>query len=358
MLSKQWGIYNMRTNDDYRESNMDLLRIIATIAVIGIHVNATYYDAITNVNTFGDVYTKHIWTLTLYDTLTRFAVPCFVMLSGAFILANDKNVQYTFFYKKSFWNIWVHTIIFTVIYFIYSYWQKSRYTAFYGLIHGEAFGHMWYLSMLFWLYLFAPVVIIFKKSINEKTFAYVAVGFMVVAAVCASHSSFEFYWDIGFSFYYLGYFMMGYVLRSYALKYKKNKIGIILIGIGIMVMTVIAYVRYRNTLGNLNSEINGSLIGAMDYPMLLAAVFIFTGFACLTIKCNFDKIASYCFYIYLIHGGLEDFFCKKIIRYYGLEGDCRLIVPLEIIGTFIASLGLAVVYKKIFKIATEKIRCK
>lgn len=123
-------------------------------------------------------------------------------------------------------------------------------------------------------------------------------------------------------------------------------------------MLIIAYARYCNTLGNVAIGANGSLIGAMDYPMLLAAVFIFAGFAFLTLKCNFTKIASYCFFIYLIHGGLEDFFCKKIIKYYGLEGDCRLIVPLEIIGTFFVSLGLAVIYEKLFQIVTGKIRGK
>ena len=347
----------MKNNVSCRESNMDLLRIIATIAVIGIHVNATYYDAITNPNTFGEVYTNHILTLTMYDTLTRFAVPCFVMLSGAFILANDKNAEYIYFYKKTFRNVWVHTVVFTGIYFVYSYYQKSRYTAFYGLIHGEPFGHMWYLSMLFWLYVLAPIVIMFKKSISEHTFTYVAAGFMIVAAICANHSTFEYYWDIGFSFYYLGYFMMGYVLRNYALKHKKNAIGMGLIGIGIMLMIAIAYIRYCNTIGKLWGELNESLIGAMDFPMLLAAVLIFAGFAHLNIKWKMGNLATYCFFIYLIHGGIEDYFCKRIIKFYGVTGDCTIIVPLEIVMTFLVSLMLAIVYKKNYDLLSVRCIC-
>lgn len=68
-----------------RYNNFDILRILSCIAVIMIHVSSTYrgdYD-------FDE---KDMLGIIIYNTLSRFAVPCFVMLAGAFALSNKKTV--------------------------------------------------------------------------------------------------------------------------------------------------------------------------------------------------------------------------------------------------------------------------
>ena len=87
--------------ENKREANYDLLRIISTIAVVIIHVSGIYTDSITNSDFFGKLYERNIIIPLLYGTLANFAVPCFLMLSGAFLLNNNKNEEYNFFYKKS-----------------------------------------------------------------------------------------------------------------------------------------------------------------------------------------------------------------------------------------------------------------
>lgn len=81
-----------------RQGNYDLLRIISTIAVVLIHVNATVADS-NNISLVG------FNICSLINIITRFSVPCFVMLSGAFILNNEKNADYKHFYAKSFYKI-------------------------------------------------------------------------------------------------------------------------------------------------------------------------------------------------------------------------------------------------------------
>lgn len=83
-----------------RQTNFDLLRIICTIAVVMIHVSGFYKAAITDEGVFDEKYLRHVPTIVIYNTLSRFAVPCFMMLSGAFLLANDKNAEYRFFIKS------------------------------------------------------------------------------------------------------------------------------------------------------------------------------------------------------------------------------------------------------------------
>ena len=74
-----------------REYNYDLLRIVCTIAVITIHVSGIYYNCLTQTEFFGQLYTQNAFLTCIYNGISRFAVPCFVMLSGAFLLANPKN---------------------------------------------------------------------------------------------------------------------------------------------------------------------------------------------------------------------------------------------------------------------------
>ena len=84
-----------------RHNNYDLLRIIACIAVIILHVSAIYIGAYTTKNELTyKIDLTHIFEATTLNVLTRFAVPIFVMLTGAFSLSNPKNKDYKKFYKK------------------------------------------------------------------------------------------------------------------------------------------------------------------------------------------------------------------------------------------------------------------
>ena len=94
-----------------RQNNYDLLRIISTIAVILIHVNWRY---------FGSVYTmsetSFAWSMeAIINIVTRFSVPVFMMLSGAFILQNAENGNAVFFYKKSLKKIFIPFVLAVLI---------------------------------------------------------------------------------------------------------------------------------------------------------------------------------------------------------------------------------------------------
>lgn len=53
--------------------------------------------------------------------VTALGVPCFVLLSGAFLLSNYKNRDIGYFYKKSFFNIFLPAIIISLGYSIYEF---------------------------------------------------------------------------------------------------------------------------------------------------------------------------------------------------------------------------------------------
>ena len=73
-----------------RDYRIDLLRILACLMVVFIHVSA--FGMLSGVGSFN----WHIGNI--YDSLVRSAVPLFVMISGAFLLS--KNISYKEIFSK------------------------------------------------------------------------------------------------------------------------------------------------------------------------------------------------------------------------------------------------------------------
>lgn len=124
------------------ESNYDLLRIICAIAIVGMHASGPYVLAVTNNEIFGEYYVDNMLFSCMCNGITRFAIPCFAMISGAFILDNDRNRDYRYFYKKAFCKIGITTLIFSILYTVYSFVRS-----------------------LAGVYMLVPVVIRFRESI-------------------------------------------------------------------------------------------------------------------------------------------------------------------------------------------------
>ncbi|WP_175637699.1 acyltransferase family protein, partial [Dickeya dadantii] len=70
-----------------------IARIVSTFAVIVLHVSA-YTVALADLGTFS------WWVGNLYDSLVRWCVPVFIMISGALLLSPEKVESLSIFYKK------------------------------------------------------------------------------------------------------------------------------------------------------------------------------------------------------------------------------------------------------------------
>lgn len=103
-----------------RSWNYDFLRVICTIAVILIHVSSSYKNAYMDASAFGRLYTDNLLATCVYNVIPRFAVPCFVMLSGAFILADDRNANYYAFWNKKIRKIGIPNLIFSCGYTLWN----------------------------------------------------------------------------------------------------------------------------------------------------------------------------------------------------------------------------------------------
>lgn len=344
-----------------REGNYDLLRIVSAIAVIVIHVSSVYAGAITDSEVFGDYYLSHLLTTCTYNVLSRFAVPCFIMLSGAFILADERNADFRFFYQKTFRNVGIPTLIFSFLYFIYFtlikimkivikdsdinevLWPLKSW------IKGEPCYHMWYLYMMIGVYLLVPVILALKKQIGEQRFEKAAWIFLALASIGYWTSDHLLKWDIGFSFYFCGYLMIGYVLRKKAASKKNNFRAISLIAAGFFTEIGIICPRYLQALSRISDEeLKYSIIGPLAPQIAAASVLIFAGFSRLSVRRDLGRLSSCMFLVYLFHAGIWDILKKVVLKQIALSSDNRIVIPSFIIIIFFLSLLASVIYQAVW----------
>lgn len=224
-----------------------------------------------------------------------------------------------------------------------------------ALIAGKPYYHMWFLTMLIGIYLLAPIVIRFMDSISYKNFRRVAFCFLVMAILSRWTSSISNAWDIGQSFEYLGYFMIGYVIRR-DFKVKNNNIaGAALIALGVIAEICAGIMLYQNQV--LAGQFDFDQVVAPYNPVIvIASLLVFAGFSMLQIKRSrlVEKISKRTFIIYLFHAGVWYVIANVVIVWRGEECWMRINpvygVPIFTFATFVVSYVCTVVYEKCWKL--------
>lgn len=146
-----------------RENSYDILRVVCALGVISIHVSALWLTANTDATLMGALYQKHLLFTCLWNVLPRFAVPCFMMMSGALIIPDELNANFAYFYKKQWRRIGMPGVIFVTIYMLYGIAVGSAsilvkhdsitrlWQPIWVAIRGS--NHLWYLCMQWQVYM-------------------------------------------------------------------------------------------------------------------------------------------------------------------------------------------------------------
>src|ERR1035437_9251813 len=138
---------------------LDTLRALAILGVIIIHISSPLVNM---------TYGKNMpfwWIGNVVDSAVRFAVPLFLMLSGATLLG--KEYKLSEFYKKRFLRVLVPFLFWIMVYWVYRWIILSSKTQPHdfnsilkwatGLFLKEGVSkHFWYIYMIVFIYLFVP----------------------------------------------------------------------------------------------------------------------------------------------------------------------------------------------------------
>jgi surface polysaccharide O-acyltransferase-like enzyme len=197
----------------------DPIRIIGTIAVIVGHVCDMELFHWADYAAGGRM--LDWWLCCVLDVCSRWAVPVFIMLSGALLLAPTSQTPVEF-YRRRFFRVGVATMFWSPVFMVFAVWYlpetwgKTWPRVFNNLMLGQPYDHMHFLFRIVGLYLFTPALRVFVRHADPKMLLAtvillfgVAGGNSVVSVLAGAQPN-------AFSRFvpFLGYFLCGYLLRD------------------------------------------------------------------------------------------------------------------------------------------------
>jgi surface polysaccharide O-acyltransferase-like enzyme len=193
------------------------LRAAATLGVIFIH-SSSYLTG-----SFGQI-PQSYWVVSIViNTMVRWAVPIFVMLTGSFVLANY-NEQPRPFFVKAFRKIIIPFLIWSLVYLFYNNWDSLLGNALTNdqkfslvidkLITGTAV-HLWYIYMIAGMYLLIPIISKWTRAATEKQLRIFILFWFLLLIVYPWIDRYKNDFELGFFTGYVGYLVAGYYFFKY-----------------------------------------------------------------------------------------------------------------------------------------------
>ena len=320
---------------------LDILNIIACISVVFLHCNweVHYYSNNTS------------WYISMFvETVCYFAVPVFLMITGANLLEYRKRYDDKVYFKKRFFKVVIPYFIWSIIFYIVYFKQIniSDFTDKFLNCNIEAI--YWFFPLIIWIYLIIPILSTSIENNKEKYLYYF--GFLIfISTSCISFiftllnkSTPNIFFFFCGNINYILYIILGYYLSKHDIP-KKKKIIIYILAILCLMF------RYTHT-AYFSLQENELVKNSWGYLTILSvitssAIFIFFK----NIKYKFSeknikiitKISGCSFGIYLLHILVRN----KTTHLFNLNPAnfmYKLIFP---IGVYLISLLIVYILKKI-----------
>lgn len=250
----------------------DALRIVAIGAIVLLHVAGSYWYNL-------PVSTLDWQVANLYDCITRWGVPVFVMISGALFLDPAREQPIKKIWTKNipklvrlllFWGL-----LYALVYNLPTSWSGENIALF---IHDMLFGtpHLWFLFMLLGLYVLIPIVrCITANETVMRYFLVVAFVMNFVAPILTGRetipamqefvNAFMIQLPLGYSFYFvLGYYLSSHKI-SRAVRYAIYILAVITLGIAAFISSE----------ASLALDSASTFVIQHHYPFMFAAATVF-----------------------------------------------------------------------------------
>ncbi len=337
-----------------RNSTLDILRILATFAVVMIHCSAHYMEKF-------QPFTTEFIVGNVFDSLSRIGVPFFLMISGALFLDERKEISFKGMLTKYIkplciitfcWAI-LYALVYQVVYPLLYHKPLQIKKIISAILNGHF--HMWYLYMIIGLYIITPFLkkFVCKENKNLVLF-FILISFVVQFSIPVMEMLCDIGFDPGFSFLcawlqkfnlsfftgYTTYFLLGWYIVHVGipqkwLKYMIYSLGILSLGITIL------YVHFT-----------GNYVHA--YKATCAFVLLYSVSAFLALSniplhlkektaCRLAKLSKLTFGVYLVHIMLLTVF----LRVFPYKGHPVLYIAAEFIGAVCISFFISYIMSKI-----------
>ncbi len=308
---------------------LDNLRAISTIAVIILHVSGSlFYESST-------LSPSDWWIGNIFNSLVRFCVPIFLMLTGALLLAKPVE-SIRVFLRKRMLRILLPFLLWSFIYMALNLlvkWRKGEmilsdiegiFNYILIQLRDGASYHFWYIYLIIGIYLFIPIISKWTSSSTKNQLLYFLIIWIIVLIINRPiFASFKPSIDLTYFSGYLGYLILGYYLTlKFDNEAKLPMIGGVLFIIGVLITLIGTYIVTKNSQSNLDENFYAYL----SVNVMLSSIGIFLLFRNFELKNKilikiFRLISKYSYGIYLSH-----IFVLILMAKIGI--NCKFIHPL------------------------------
>lgn len=304
-----------------RNISFDLLRILSAFSVVMLHVSGEY------------IYRYQVGDLgfclsNFMNSISRFGVPIFVMISGAIFLSENKAVSIKTIWCKNIFRMCLVFAIWSFSYYVYEslywwkfdFWNQGIVRTITGCIYAS--DHFWFLFMIMGLYALVPILRTWVHNASKKELDYFVILFLIfqIGRTTLSilidkslvHEIFDLVKIVELS-WYLGYFVIGYILMRYGVSRRIKIFLYACVPVGIVANYLISDYMSRKQ-GAYTPGIYDSF-GVFTF-LHCVALFVFFTDTCSDLKLG-EKTEKLCtnmaldtLGIYLMHIALLDF-CER-----------------------------------------------
>lgn len=284
----------------------DILRIVASFSIVLLHVSASYWSVV-------DIQGKDFLVMTVYNSITRFAVPVFFMLSGLFLVSPHKDntalgkrvlkLVMLFYVWSAFYAFQGAVVDALRGEFSAEVWRAATERFIFGHVH------MWFLQILCGFYIMIPVarqICVKMEVLRYYLLLWCAFRFLFpcltelfrLPTVQARIDS------LGMDILVVnfGYFLLGYYLDMVDIK---KRIRWVIYAAGAVSVCMTAFLTVRECMGA------GTYVEKWFSPgspnVLIMSVAIFTCFKYCKVfgKAKradvWGKLSGYTFFVYMFH---------------------------------------------------------
>ena len=319
-----------------RDYRLDLLRVISMIMVVIIHI-ANYYC-----RAFNDIDKISYLGALIFNTISRISVPFFFMISGATLLNKEYEKQKN---KDRIIRKFITLFVITIIYFIWDKYYMCKGTNIISLLSKPERKLLWFMYAIIGIYISLPFVkCMVDKMVKTEDKLFVILWLIFNGIFKGLNIGNTYLIPIISGTYYLGYFIIGYMIIKYYDYIKKNRNNKLLLITAIISFIIVVILTYYISI---NSGKHFTYL--LTYSNILIMIASLSSFIYLFFNIKdkenkiISKLSNLSFGIYLFHGIILDYF-MKLIPYKDI---CSYIgIPVVLIFvTFITSIIVGILKK-------------
>lgn len=324
-------------NTKTRQSNFELLRIIAMMMIIGLHYfNGTMGGAL-NHSIGYNYYLTH-----LFESLFIVGVNCFVLITGYFMIGKSEiNINKII---KLMISLIFYSLIFYGISIVIGQNHFSFKEIVFAIIPFVA-GRRWFVEAYIILFLLIPFLNVALTSISIKKYRILLAIMLVFFSLWCSFLPYPPETDNGYG---IINFVFLYCIGGYIKLYWKNIKAAKIYAFGYMLCALFTFI------SSLIPHLQNRAWGYSYIFNIIGAVFLFLAFSKLKIKSKvINLISPYMFGVFIIHSdsSLTNFIYQDLGRCFEFWNSPYLIIHIFIFIsiTLIVCVAIDMIKEKVFK---------